>query len=76
MRVRLKSEREGVEYSSTPRRSLFDRGCASIVLKTIDRTAVIVSTLYWRSALKSLQARRQSQFIELILSESQNTNIE
>ena len=28
LRVRLKSEREGVEYSSTPRRSLFDRGCA------------------------------------------------
>ena len=28
MRLRLKSESEGVEYCSTPRWSLFDRGCA------------------------------------------------
>ena len=51
MRTILKSEREGVEYSSTSRHSLFDRGCA-YDLKTIDRTAIIVSTLYWRSVLK------------------------
>ena len=28
MRVRLKSEREGIELYSTPKCSLFDRGCA------------------------------------------------
>ena len=48
VRVRLKSERKGVEYSSTPGAHFL----IADILRTTDRTAVIVSTLYCRSAFR------------------------
>ena len=50
-RVRLKSEHQGVEYSSTPRRSLLIVRAQIVNNRSYGR---IVYTLYWKSALRAI----------------------